>query len=415
MLSRIKQTSNGVKINTDSKKIEEVLTRRVVEILPGKKELTALMKKRRIRLYLGVDPTGTNLHLGHTVALRKLQEFAGLGHEAILVIGTGTVLTGDPSLRERTRPKITEEEIKKNIKTWKRQVEKVIDLSKIEIKCNGDWLLKLGLKGIIDIASHISAIRLFQRGMFQQRLKKGETVWVHETLYPLLQGYDSVVLDVDLEIGGTDQTFNMLIGRELLKKMRNKEKFVMSLQMALGTNGRPMSKTSGNCIWIKDPPREMFGKIMSISDQLIIPYFELFTDIDSRLIAKLRKELKTKKINPSLLKRKLGSEIVKKYHSEKAAQKAEQEFNRIFKEKAPPSKVPQVLIKEKILNILGLLVKTKLISSKSEAKRLVLQKGVKIGGRVIDDWKQEIQIKDGQIVQIGKRKFVRINRPSLEC
>ena len=202
----------------------DVLSRQVAEILPNKKGLEALMKKKKIRLYLGIDPTGSQLHLGHTIGLRKLQQFADLGHVAILVIGTGTVLAGDPSQRDSARPRITEKEIAQNIKTWKQQAGKIITFSKVKVVQNGDWLKKLRLPDILDIASHMSATRLLQRDMFQRRLKRGDTVWTHEMLYPLLQGYDSVALDVDLEIGGTDQVFNMLVGRELQKKMNNHEK-----------------------------------------------------------------------------------------------------------------------------------------------------------------------------------------------
>jgi len=397
-----------VKINTDSRKVEKVLTRSVEQVLPTKLGLKNLMRKKRIRLYLGIDPTGIKLHLGHSVALRKLQEFADLGHETILVVGTGTVLAGDPSGRDKTRPHITEKEIKKNITTWKEQASKILDFSKVKIKYNGDWLLKLDLKKIIEIASHISAIKLFKRDMFQKRLKKGDTVWMHEALYPLLQGYDSVAMDVDLEIGGTDQTFNMLIGRELQKKMRGREKFVLTVPMVLGIDGKQMSKTSGNCVWLTDSAKEMFGKIMSMPDELIIPYLELLTDIPLSLIRKYKKELKAKRINPMELKEKLAQEIVKMYHSKRKAEKAVKEFKRIFKEKKSPSKIPKIVIKEKNLNILDLLVRTKLASSKSEAKRLILQRGVKIDGVLQKDWEKVVKIKKGKIVQVGRRKFAKL-------
>lgn len=398
-----------MKINTDPKKIEEVLTRGVEQVLPSKEDLEALIRRKKIRLYLGIDPTGTNLHLGHTITLRKLQEFAGLGHETILVVGSGTVLAGgDPSARDRARPLITKKEIKKNIATWKQQAGKILDFSKVKIKYNGDWLLKLNLKKIIQIASHISAIKLFQRDMFQERLKKGGTVWAQETLYPLLQGYDSVVLDVDLEIGGTDQLFNMLIGRELQQKMRNKEKSVLTVPLILGTDGKPMSKTSGNCVWLADSANQMFGKIMSIPDNLIISYFELLTNLPPELIQRHKRVLQLKRVNPAALKRQLAFEIVKMYHSEKAAKRAEEEFNKIFKEKKIPSKIPQIQIKEKSLDILELLLKTKLASSRSEAKRLILQRGVKINGKIQKNWQEIIQIKKGQVVQVGKRKFIKV-------
>ena len=386
----------------DARVVEEVLTRGVEQVLPDKQSLKKLMQKRKIRLYLGIDPTAPKLHLGHAITLRKLQEFADLGHEAILVVGTGTVLAGDPSLRLKARPLISEKEVEKNIKNWKRQARKVLDFSKVKIRYNGDWLLKLGLKDIIQIASHIAAAKLFQREMFQRRIKVGQTVLTHETLYPLLQGYDSVFLGVDLEIGGTDQLFNMLIGRELMEKMRKKEKFVLTCPMILGIDGKQMSKTSGNCIWIEDSPGQMFGKIMSIPDNLIFDYLKLLTRLPLNEIEKM------KRLNPRDAKAKLAKEIVAIYHSQKAALLAEKEFERVFKEKKLPTKIPGVKIKEEKLNILEFLVKTKLASSKSEAKRLIFQKGVKINKEVQGDWRKMIDIKKGMLIQVGKRRFVRL-------
>jgi len=389
-------------INTDPQKIENTLNRGVVQILPLRDGLKKLMQKRKIRVYLGIDPTGTRLHLGHTIPLRKLQEFANLGHEAILVIGNGTVLAGDPSQRESLRPTITKSEVKRNIKTWKRQAEKILDFKKVKIEYNGDWLLKLKLEDIIKIASKISAVKLFQREMFQGRIKKGGTIWTHEILYPLLQGYDSVSLKTDLEIGGTDQTFNMLIGRELEGKILKKEKFVLTCPMILGTDGKPMSKSSGNCIWVSDTPQQMYGKIMSIPDALIRDYFKLLTDTTSEEIEEIRK------LNPRDAKARLAWEITSFYHGKKVATQAEKEFEKVFREKKLPSKIPSVKISDESLNILKLLIKTRLVSSKSEAKRLVSQKGVRIDGKIEADWKKEIRIKKGTIIKIGKRKFTRL-------
>lgn len=407
-MGKLQKISNGVKINTDAKKVDEVLTRRVGQVLPDKEGLKKLMQKRRIRLYLGIDPTGTRLHLGHTITLRKLQDFASLGHEAILVVGTGTVLAGDPSARDKARPRITRREIEKNIKTWKKQAGKILDFSKVKIRYNGDWLLPLSLEGILNIASHISAIKLFQRDMFRKRIKEGSTVWTHETLYPLLQGYDSVALKTDLEIGGTDQVFNMLIGRELMDKMLGKEKFVLTCPMVLGTDGRAMSKSSGNCVWIEDSPDQMFGKIMSIPDNLILPYLELLTDVPSREIQHDKKALQLKKVNPRDLKEKLAFEIVKKFHSLKVAQRAKEEFKRVFKEKKTPAEIAEIRIDKKEISLLDLLLETGFTSSKSEAKRLILQKGIKIDGKVQKDWREIVQIKKELILQVGKRKFAKI-------
>lgn len=401
-----------MKLNTDSKRVNEVLTRRVDQVLPSKEGLKKLMQKRKIRLYLGIDPTGTKLHLGHTITLRKLQEFAVLGHESILVVGTGTVLAGDPSARDKARPRITQKEIEKNIRTWKKQAGKILDFSKVKIRYNGDWLVPLSLGGILDIASHISAVKLFQRDMFRRRLKAGDTVWMHETLYPLLQGYDSVALQTDLEIGGTDQVFNMLIGRELMDKMLGKEKFVLTCPMVLGIDGKTMSKSSGNCVWIEDSPGQMFGKLMSIPDSLIIPYLELMTDLPSRDIQRYKEELHSKKVNPRDIKEKLAVEIVKTFHSLAIAQKSREEFRNVFREKKLPSSVPGINIRKKEISLLDLLTETGLVSSRSEAKRVVLQGGVKIDGKTQKDWRQNIEIKKEMILQIGKRKFAKIKPPA---
>ena len=397
-----------MKINTNQKKIEELLTRNVEEVLPNKNKLADLMKKKKIRLYLGVDPTGANLHLGHTIALRKLQEFADLGQEVILVIGTGTVLAGDPSQRETARARIAKKEIKENMKTWKKQASKILDFKKIKIKYNGDWLLKLKTEDIIEISSHISSKKLFQRDMFQRRLKQGDTVWTHETLYPILQGYDSVAMDVDLEIGGTDQVFNMLIGRELQKKMKNREKFVLTVPMILGTDNKQMSKTSGNCIWLLDPARQMFGKIMSMPDELIINYFKTLTNVPLPKIKQIARDIKSKKLNPKQAKSILAKEIVTMYHSKLQADKAEKEFNRVFAEKKLPSDIKTLKIKDEQINILDLLVKTKMASSKGEARRIIVQNGVKIDNIVQNDWKKIIAIKSGLLIQVGKRKFIKL-------
>ena len=267
-----------------------LLTRRVAKILPDQAGLEKLISGKKIRLYQGFDPTGGRLHLGHTIGLRKLMEFARAGHEVIMLFGTGTVLVGDPSLRDSARKLITQEEIDVNIQGWKKQVEKIVDFDLVTIRQNGDWLTRMTLKDIISVASNISATQLFKRESFTRRIAKGDVVWYHETMYPLLQGYDSVVMDVDLEVGGTDQEFNMLVGRELQRKMNNREKYVLATPMILGTDGKTMSKTSGNCIFLDEKPEDMFAKLMTVQDDLIPTYFELLTDIPMGEIASLDSE-----------------------------------------------------------------------------------------------------------------------------
>jgi len=395
-------------INTNPRKIEEVLTRRVEQVLPSKKELKGLMQKRKIKLYLGIDPTSPSIHLGNAVSLRKLKEFQDLGHEVIFLIGTFTAQLGDPSKRDKKREPLTLVQIKKNMLDYKKQVSKILDISKIKVKYNHDWLSNLKFGDLIKLASQFTTSRLLERDMFQERLKKGREVWVSELLYPLMQGYDSVAMNVDLEIGGTDQTFNMLVGRKLQKIYNNKEKFILTVPLLLGSDGRKMSKSYGNVINLADRPDEMYGKIMSLKDKLIIHYFELCSEIPLSKIEKMEKELKSKKVNPRDLKARLAKEIVGIYYSKDVAKKAEQEFDRVFREKKTPSKINKIKIKKERLNILDLLIKTKLVSSKSEAKRLILQKAVKIDGVLKKDWQEVVKISKGSVIKIGRRRFIKI-------
>jgi len=374
--------------------IDEVLTKNVTQILPDKEALKVLMDSKKIRVYLGVDPTGTKLHLGHTIPIRKLQEFADLEHEAILVFGTGTVLTGDPSQRQEARKKITQKEIDENIKSWKSQASKIIDFNKVKIRKNGDWLLKLTVPEIINIASNISAIQLFKREMFRERIKRGDTVWTHETLYPLFQAYDSVAMDVDLEIGGTDQMFNMLIGRELQKKMADREKFVLTTPLISGTDGQPMSKSSGNCIWLDDTPKDMFGKIMSMADTQIEEYWQMLTELS-------KEELK--KLKPIDAKKKLAAEIVKIFHSEAEAKTAREEFERVFQKGKSPEDIPKIKIGDNI-SIVDFI--STQVGSKSEAKRLLDQGAIEVDSISVKE--AQSKLKNNSTVRIGKKKFVRI-------
>lgn len=368
--------------------IDQVLIKGVEQILPSKEGLKKLMQQKKIRLYLGIDPTATRLHLGHTVMLRKLQQFADLGHEAILLFGTGTVLVGDPSQRATGRKQITPEEINQNIKTWKKQVEPIIDFKTVQIKYNGDWLLKLSLKELVQIASKISAVQLFKREMFQRRLKLGDTIWYHETMYPLLQGYDSVVMDVDLELGGTDQTFNMLIGRELQQKINHKEKYVLAGKMIMGTDGKPMSKTSGNCIWLTDTAEDMFGKLMAVRDELMPDYFEFFTD-------------KTMPLGePLTVKKQLALEITQQYHGLSKAQAAQKHFETTFQKKDPEYK-KTIKAKDNLM-----LTVASLVASNSQAKRLIFQGAVDVNNKKINDLNFKLKI--GDKIKVGQRIFVQI-------
>lgn len=390
-------------------KIDELLTRRVDKIYPSKEALEKVLRSgKKLRLYLGIDPTATKLHLGHTVPLRIIQAFADLDHDVILLFGTGTVLVGDPSERKTGRKLITQKEIDQNILTWKDQVKPIIDFNKIKVKYNGDLLTKLNLKDIIKIGSNISAVQLFKRDNFTRRIKTGDTVWWHETMYPILQGYDSVVMDVDLEVGGTDQTFNMLIGRELQRKMNKKEKIVLTNKMIVGTDGRQMSKTSKNCIWLTDTSKDMFGKIMSITDDLIGDYFEFFTDVPMEKVNEFRKKIKNKVENPIKLKKQLAYEITRQFHGKEKADQAQKEFEKVHQGGEVPKKIKSVKLEKKSWNIVDLLVKLELAESRSEAKRLVKQRAVKINNQALTINHQPLTINNGDIIQVGKRKWVKI-------
>jgi tyrosyl-tRNA synthetase len=380
----------------------DILTRRVAKVLPTKEGLWKLMEKKKIKLFQGFDPTGGRLHLGHSLGIRKLMDFAKAGHEVIFLFGTGTVLVGDPSQRDTGRKLITEEEIKINIQGWKNQVSPLVEWEKIKTLQNGDWLTKMKLADIVKVASNISAVQLFKRESFQRRIDRGDTVWYHETMYPLLQGYDSVVMDVDLEIGGTDQEFNMLVGRELQKKMNNREKYVLTTPMIVGTDGKQMSKSSGNCVWLDDSPIDMFGKLMGLSDEHIVTYMELITSLPMDRVIEVKTKLKENTLHPMDAKKELAFTVVSELHSKKDAQKAQEYFEKTFQKGNAPDEI-QITAKagttilEAVANQTG---------SNTEAKRLLGQNAVKLNTAVSSD--PNTTLKANDIIKIGKKTFIRV-------
>lgn len=373
----------------------DLLTRRVAKILPSKEGLEKLVAGKKIRLYQGFDPTFNQLHLGHTIGFRKLMDFAKAGHEVIFLFGTGTVLAGDPSERDTGRKLITQEEIDANIKTWKEQVSKIVDFDLVTIKQNGDWLTQLKLKDIIKIASNISATQLFKRDSFARRIAKGDVVWYHETLYPLLQGYDSVVMDVDLEIGGTDQEFNMLVGRELQRKMNNREKYVLTTPMINGTDGKQMSKSVGNCIWLTDKPEDIYTKIMAMSDDMITTYYELLTDIPMDEIKSLDPS------KPVENKKRLAYDITRQLHGESGASTGQKYFESYVQTKTAPDNTPELSVKAGS-PILEVLKSASLGVSNSDIKRTLEQGGVEVDGERITDPTTPVT---GDTLKFGKRTF----------
>ena len=397
-----------MKIITNPQKIEELLTRNTEEIIERESLLKKLKSGKRLRIKHGVDPTGPKIHIGRAIQFRKLKKFQELGHRIILIIGDFTAQIGDASDKQAMRKPLSEKEIKENMKDYEKQIGKILDMKKVEVRYNSEWLAKLNIKELLSLAMHFTAQQMVQRRNFKERWDQGKPIGVHELTYPLFQGYDSVAVKADVEIGGSDQLFNLKIGRDIQKMFGQSSQDIITSKMLSGLDGRKMSTSWGNVVTIVDNPNDMYGKIMSMKDELIPEYFELCTDISLPEVEKIKKDLKFQKLNPRDTKARLASEIVKIYYSSKAAQKAEEEFNKVFKEKELPSKIPEIRIKERSLNILDLLVKTRLTDSKSEAKRLVSQKGVKINREAQDDWRKEIEIKKGLIVQVGKRKFVKL-------
>ncbi len=398
-----------MKINTDPKKIKEILTKRIERIVEKSSLEKRLSSKKQLRIKLGIDPTTSDLHLGNAVVLWKLKEFQDLGHKIVFIIGDFTAQIGDPSGRSSVRKALTKEEIKRNMRNYKKQIGKILDLEKIELVYNSHYLEKTKLPEIHKIFHFFSVNKILERDMFQERKKKNEPIWLHEFLYPVFQAYDSVVIKADIEVGGSDQLFNMMTGRHLQSRLGQPPQDILTTKLLLGTDGKKkMSKSFGNYIGIQDSPKEQYGKIMSIKDDLIPEYFELCTRFHLKEIEKIVLELKKGKTNPKTIKALLAREVVSIYHGKKAAQKAEKEFEAIFKDKKEPADILEMKIKEGKENILDLLVKTKLVSSKTEAKRLILQKGVKINGQIEKDWKKNIEVKKNQTIQVGKRKFIKI-------
>lgn len=377
--------------------IDEVLTRSVDKILPDRDALAKLMQKRKIKVYFGIDPSNPQIHLGNAVALRKLAQFQELGHKVILLIGDFTGMIGDPTDKSTARKKLTKKEVEENAKTYKQQASMILKFdgpNAAEIKFNSAWLGKLSSYEIIELISNLTSAQLEERDMFVTRKKEGKPVFMHEMVYPILQGYDAVAMNVDLEIGGTDQTFNMLVGRHLMKTLKNKEKFVLTVPLLLSTDGQKMGKSTGNFIPIDDKPAGTFGKIMSIRDDLLSQYFELCTDIDSKSVD-LPKPMDTKK--------QLAHEIVKIYHGAQEAKKAQDEFERVFQKGETPEEILKIKVNEDITIVD--FVSTQ-VGSKSEAKRLIDQGAIEVDSISVKD--AQSKLKNNSTVRIGKKKFVRI-------
>ena len=386
--------------------IQEILTRGVAEVLPSTQSLTKLMQEKKIRVFLGIDPTGSLLTLGHSVVLRKLQQFAELGHDVILLIGNGTVKIGDPTGRDSTRPMLTDAEIESNFKNWQDQASKVLDFSQIRITRNGDWLNQLSYADMVKLMAKTTVQQLMERDMFQERVKNGQPIFGHEIIYPLLQGYDSVAMDVDLEIGGTDQTFNMMMGRHLQKVYNDHEKWVLTTPIINGTDGRKMSKSYGNFIAITENPTDMYGKLMSIADSTIIEYFTLLTDLPMEDISQIQSAIAAGE-NPMQFKKKLAYLLTKFYHSADEAVAAETHFEKTVQSKEVPSEITPVKVPSWEMRVFDLVQACIPEESNSQIRRLIEQGGVEVidPDQKLTDAQQIITIKPGTVLRIGKRRF----------
>jgi len=387
--------------------IKELITRGVEQIIVKESITEKLNSGNHLRVKLGIDPTSPKIHIGHSVLFRKLKAFQELGHQAIFLVGDFTAQIGDPSDRLSARQPLTKKEIQKNMEQYKEQVSKIIDLSKIEIRYNSEWHANMDFAELFEIMSRFTVGQMLERDMFQERMRKKKALWIHELMYPILQGYDSVALRADIELGGTDQTFNMLSARTIQPYYQQEPQDIMTMQLIEGTDGKKkMSKSVGNTIDISDSPQEMFGKTMSLPDNLIIKYFTLLTDVSLKEIDSYNKELK-KGANPRDFKAKLALELVGMYHSKAEAIEAEREFDQVFKEKKIPSKVPEHKTKKTMYHLVDLIVETELAASKSEARRLIEQGGVKLNDNGIRDLNNQVKIKKGDVLKVGKRKFVK--------
>jgi tyrosyl-tRNA synthetase len=387
---------------SDLQKQLEIIKRGAVEIISEdqlKKKLEASIKnKKPLNIKAGFDPTAADIHLGHTVLLRKLRQFQELGHRVIFLIGDFTARIGDPTGRSELRKQLSQEEILKNAATYEKQVSRLLDTSKISTVFNSAWFDKMSVLDILKLTTHATVSQMLARADFKKRLAKNEDISLLEFMYPLLQGYDSVQLEADIELGGTDQIFNLLVGRDMQKDFNQSQQVVITMPLLEGTDGKQkMSKSLGNYIGIEEPPGEMFGKLMSVSDELMWKYYTLLTDEDVQ---------KAKSLHPKEAKLNLAELITAQYHGNEQAASSREEFQQVFGQKELPSDIPVYELKNKKSDILSILLDSGLIASRNEARRLIKQGGVYLDGKRLDE--ETAAIKQEGVLKVGKRRFLRL-------
>jgi tyrosyl-tRNA synthetase len=393
----------------------EVIRRGTEQIIP-EDELVAKLERSvktdtPLRIKQGFDPTAPDIHLGHTVTINKLRQFQDLGHEVIFLIGDFTGMIGDPSGKLESRRQMTREEVLRNAETYKEQIFKILDPQKTRIEFNSKWCQPMMFADVLELASKYTVARLLERDDFAERFRNNRPISVLEFLYPLVQGYDSVALRADVELGGTDQIFNLLVGREIQREYGQEPQVVITMPLLVGTDGvEKMSKSLGNYIGICEPAREIYGKTMSISDDLIVPYFRLLTDVPAAELERMKSRMERQEVNPRDLKMQLAREMVTRYYDRSAAMAAEREFKRIFQKQGLPDEIPQYIVpsEEQPIWIVKLLVSAGMAETNGQARRLIAQGGVKIGDEKVTDEDLELRI-DGEILlKIGKKRFLKV-------
>ena len=390
----------------------DLIRRGAVEIIPEdelvKKLERSLGEGKPLNIKLGCDPSRPDLHIGHSVVLRKLAQFQMLGHKAILIVGDFTGMIGDPSGRNVTRPALTLEETRAYGESYFNQATKILDREKTKMVYNSEWLSKMSFEEVIKLASKYTVARMIERDDFEKRFKANKPISIHEFLYPLAQAMDSVAIKSDVELGGTDQKFNLLVGRDIQREYGVEPQCILTMPLIVGTDGvEKMSKSYDNYIGISDSPKDMYGRTLSIPDDIIYLYYDLATDTSKEELAEIKQQLDDPNVNPRDIKRRLARTFIAMYHSEEDAIKAEEEFDKVFIKKEVPDDIPELKLNDKKLSILDLILKVKFAPSKGEAKRLVTQGGVSINGEKMADINSIIQIENGMILKVGKRKFIK--------
>jgi tyrosyl-tRNA synthetase len=391
-------------MHIEEEKIAALLSRNVEDAIDRKHLEAALRSGKKLRVKHGIDPTGANIHIGRAVVLWKLREFQDLGHKIVLIIGDFTAQIGDPSDKLEKRPFLSKEQVKKNLEHYLDQIGTILDLKKVEVRYNSEWLTSLNFQEISQLADSFSVSQMVERRNFKERWEKHEEISLREFLYPLMQGYDSVAVKSDVELGGTDQLFNVLAGRKIQGRYGQEAQDVLITKMIVGLDGRKMSTSWGNVININDVPDEQFGKVMSLRDALIIPYFEAATDVPLAEIEAIKKQL-AKGANPKEVKEKLAFRIVARYHGEKEALAAQEKFEKLFSKKETPDNLPELKLQKGKTFALDIVLAAGTVKSRSEARRLIEQGGFDIDGKAEKDPTAAIILKGGEILKIGKKRF----------